>query len=79
METVQLYVGDCTASIVRPVKELKGFQQVMLQPKQNKKSFTITKDMLRFYNQNMEFVFEPGEFEIMIGRNFRMLSVRGFI
>lgn len=70
LETVQLYVGDCTASIVRPVKELKGFQQVMLQPKQNKKvSFTITKDMLRFYNQNMEFVFEPGEFEIMIGRN----------
>lgn len=70
LETVQLYVGDCIASIVRPVKELKGFQQVMLQPKQNKKvSFTITKDMLRFYNQNMEFVFEPGEFEIMIGRN----------
>ncbi len=70
LETVQLYIGDCTASIVRPVKELKGFQQVMLQPKQNKKvSFTITKDMLRFYNQNMEFVFEPGEFEIMIGRN----------
>ena len=70
LETVQLYVGDCTASIVRPMKELKGFQQVMLQPKQNQKvSFTITKDMLRFYNQNMEFVFEPGEFEIMIGRN----------
>ena len=70
LETVQLYVGDCTASIVRPVKELKGFQQVMLQPKQNQKvSFTITKDMLRFYNRNLEFVFEPGEFEIMIGRN----------
>lgn len=70
LETVQLYVCDCVASIVRPVKELKGFQQVMLQPKQKQKvSFTITKDMLRFYNRNMEFIFEPGEFEIMIGRN----------
>ena len=46
LETVQLYVGDCTASIVRPVKELKGFQQVMLQPKQNKKvSFPIPQAM----------------------------------
>lgn len=70
LETVQLYVCDCVASIVRPVKELKGFQQIMLQPKQKQKvSFTITKDMLRFYNRNMEFIFEPGEFEIMIGRN----------
>lgn len=70
LETVQLYACDCVASIVRPVKELKGFQQVMLQPKQKQKvSFTITKDMLRFYNRNMEFIFEPGEFEIMIGRN----------
>lgn len=70
LETVQLYACDCVASIVRPVKELKGFQQVMIQPKQKQKvSFTITKDMLRFYNRNMEFIFEPGEFEIMIGRN----------
>lgn len=70
LETVRLYVGDCTTSIVRPVKELKGFQQVLLQPKQSQKvSFTITKDMLKFYNQNMEFVFKPNEFEIMIGRN----------
>lgn len=70
LETVQLYVGDCTASIVRPIKELKGFQQVVLLPQQKQKvMFIITKDMLRFYNRNMEFVFEPGEFEIMIGRN----------
>ena len=70
LETVQLYAGDCTASIVRPVKELKGFQQVLLKPEESRKvSFTITKDMLKFYNRNMEFVFEPGNFEIMIGKN----------
>lgn len=69
-ETVQLYICDCAASVVRPVKELKGFEQTELQPGEKKTiRFTITKDMLKFYNRNLEYVFEPGEFEIMIGRN----------
>lgn len=69
-ETVQLYIGDCYADVVRPVKELKGFEQVDLLPGEKKTvEFTITKDMLMFYNHKLEYVFESGEFAIMIGPN----------
>lgn len=74
-ETVQLYIHDCAASIVRPVKELKCFNQIELMPGDQKTvCFTVTKDMLKFYNRNMEYVFEPGEFEIMVGRNSQDVS-----
>ena len=69
-ETVQLYIRDCYADVVRPVKELKGFKQVDLAPGEAKTvTFTITKDMLMFYNRRLEYVFEPGEFAIMVGPN----------
>lgn len=69
-ETVQLYIRDVAASVVRPLKELKGFKQIWLEPHEKKTvSFTITKEMLKFWNNNLEYVFEPGEFDIMIGRN----------
>ena len=69
-ETVQLYIGDCYADVVRPVKELKGFKQITLAPGEKKTvTFTITKDMLMFYNHKLEYVFEPGEFAIMVGPN----------
>ena len=56
--------------MVRPVKELKGFKQVDLAPGEAKTvTFTITKDMLMFYNRRLEYVFEPGEFAIMVGPN----------
>lgn len=71
-ETAQLYVHDLFASVVRPVKELKGFQQVELLAGESRTvEFEVTKDMLKFYNDKMEYVFEPGEFEVMIGCNSR--------
>lgn len=70
LETVQLYIHDCAASVVRPIKELKGFRQICLKAGESKTvSFPITKDMLKFYNKDLAYVFEPGEFDIMIGKN----------
>ena len=67
-ETVQLYISDKVASVSRPVKELKGFQQVSLQPGEKRELvFSITTDDLRFYNSELEYIWEPGAFDIMIG------------
>lgn len=67
-ETVQLYIRDRVGSVVRPVKELKGFQQVFIKAGASQKiSFTINTDMLRFYNDALQFIWEPGEFDVMIG------------
>ena len=67
-EVVQLYVRDLVASMSRPVKELKHFERVELQPGETKTvSFTITPADLSFYNSNLEFVLEPGGFDIMVG------------
>lgn len=71
-EIVQLYIHDPVASISRPVKELKGFQRISLKKGESKNvEFTITTDLLKFYNNNLDFVAEPGEFEVMIGSNSR--------
>lgn len=67
-ETVQLYLRDVKASVVRPIKMLRCVQKVYLQPGESKKvTFEIREDMLRFYNINMEYVSEPGEFQVFIG------------
>jgi len=67
-EVVQLYIRDEFASVVRPVKELKGFQLVNLKPGETKTlSFTLTDRELGFYNNNGDFVVEPGSFKIMLG------------
>lgn len=67
-EVVQLYIRDVVGSITRPVRELKGFKSVTLEPGQSQKvAFPITADMLAFYNHELEFVTEPGEFQIFIG------------
>ena len=69
-EVVQLYVKDDFASVVRPVKELKGFEMVDLQPNESKTlSFSLGEKELGFYNQDGKFVVEPGTFKIMIGGN----------
>jgi beta-glucosidase len=69
-ETVQLYIRDLIGSITRPVKELKGFEKVFLNPGESKQvTFEIREKDLRFYNSKLEFVSEAGEFEIMIGPN----------
>lgn len=74
-ETVQLYIRDVVSSVTRPVKELKGFQRVHLKPAETKTvTLDITPDRLAFWNIDMKFVVEPGEFRILVGPNSRDLQ-----
>lgn len=67
-ETVQLYIRDLSASVVRPVKELKDFQKVVLQPGESKiLTFILPEEKLRFYNASKEWVSEDGEFTLFVG------------
>ena len=67
-ETVQLYIRDMFGSVVRPVKELKGFQKVFLKKGESKEvTFTLTVDDLRFYNDKLQYIYEPGDFKVYIG------------
>ena len=69
-ETVQLYIRDMVGSVVRPVKELKGFKKIFLKKGESRVvKFEIKEDMLRFYNNELKYASEPGEFKIMIGGN----------
>ena len=71
-ETVQLYIRDLVASVSRPVKELKGFERITLKAGEGRDvTFTVTPDMLKFYNADLEYVLEPGDFEVMVGPNSR--------
>ena len=71
-EVVQLYIRDVAASMTRPVKELKGFQRITLQPGEKRRvEFALTHDHLAFWNRDMRFVVEPGEFRVMVGSNSR--------
>jgi len=71
-ETVQLYTRDLVGSSTRPVKELKGFQKIILNPGESKEVvFTIKEDDLKFYNSNLKYVAEPGDFKLFIGANSR--------
>ena len=74
-ETVQLYIRDMVGSVTRPLKELKGFNKIFLKAGESKTvSFTITPEDLKFYNGDLKYDWEAGEFEIMIGANSRDLS-----
>jgi len=65
---VQLYINDPAASISRPVKELKGFQKIELAPGASQEvEFTITTEELKFFNSDLDYVWEPGVFNIYIG------------
>jgi beta-glucosidase len=69
-EVVQLYVQDKVGTITRPVKELKGFQKVMIKKGESKiLNFTLTKDDLAFYHPDLSKSFEPGEFVFYVGGN----------
>jgi len=71
-EVVQLYIRDKVGSTTRPVKELKGFQKIELKAGETKTiSFNITPEDLKFYNYDLKYDWEPGEFVIMIGGNSR--------
>lgn len=78
-EIVQFYIRDLSASVARPVKELKHFERISLKPGEKRDvSFTITPDDLKFYNRNLEFVAEPGEFRIMAGPDSKHVSTLSF-
>jgi beta-glucosidase len=67
-EVVQMYIRDEYASVPRPVKELKGFKKIWLDPGQSQTvTFTINPEMLSFYDVNMKWIVEPGDFSIMVG------------
>ena len=69
-EIVQLYIRDKVSSVTRPVKELKDFKRISLAKGETKTvEFTISPDKLQFYNLDMKRIVEPGEFEVMVGRN----------
>ena len=71
-EVVQLYIRDVVGSITRPVKELKGFQKIELKAGETKTyHLHITPEDLKFYNYDLKYDWEPGEFVIMIGGNSR--------
>jgi len=76
-EIVQMYIRDCYSSVVRPVKELKGFCKVTLQPGESRTvTFDITPKELSFYDINMNYGVEEGEFEVMIGNSSRDIDLQ---
>ena len=67
-EVVQLYIRDIAASVTRPVKELKGFSKVYIEPGESREVvFEIDRELLMFYDWNLDYVCEPGEYEVMTG------------
>jgi len=71
-EVVQMYVRDMVSSVTRPIKELKGFRKVWLEPGETQTvALDITPESLAFYDVNMNFSVEPGDFEIMLGHSSR--------
>lgn len=78
-EVVQLYIRDHAASIVRPVKELKGFEKITLKAGESKTvSFTLTATELSFYNADGKLILEPGKFSVFTGGNSRDTQMAGF-
>lgn len=76
-EVVQLYIRDLVGKVVRPVKELKGFQKIFLKKGESKTvSFNITPEDLKFYDDELNFDWESGEFDIMIGTNSAQLQTK---
>jgi len=79
-EVVQLYIRDVVGSVTRPVKELKGFRKIKLEPGQSERvTFQLTVDDLKFYNTHLDFVAEPGEFVVYVGTNSRDTQEARFV
>ena len=77
---IQLYIRDLVSSVTRPVKELKGFKKVELQPGETQTVvLDITPESLAFYDVNMKYTVEPGDFEIMVGTSSRDADLRKLI
>ena len=78
-EIVQMYIRDMVGSVARPVKELKGFERIHLKKGESRTvSFDITAEQLKFYNSALNWVCEPGEFEVMVGGNSRDVQTKKF-
>ncbi len=78
-EVVQMYVRDLVGSVSRPVKELKGFKRVALRKGETRTvGFTLSIDDLKFYNQQLEYRAEPGDFEVMVGPDSRNVQTLKF-
>lgn len=77
---VQMYLQDVTASISRPVKELKNFEKINLQPGEEKVvTFTITEKDLRFYNDKLKWASEPGKFNVFVGLDSQDVKQTSFL
>lgn len=78
-EVVQLYIRDMVGTTTRPVKELKKFEKVMIKKGETKEiTFKITEEDLKFYNYNLNFVAEPGDFKVFVGGNSRDVKEASF-
>jgi len=78
-EVVQLYIRDVAASMTRPVKELKGFKRITLKPGETQRvEFTLGPEHLGFYNREMKYVVEPGEFKVMVGSSSEDVIEKSF-
>lgn len=79
-EVVQLYTRDLVGSVTRPVKELKGFKKVFLKAGESQNiEFTLTVDDLRFYNANLKYDYEPGDFHLFVGGSSDTKIKTGFV
>ena len=78
-EVAQLYLRDLVGSSSRPVKELKGFQKVLLKKGESRQlTFHLTADDLKFYNDDLKLVAEPGDFQVLVGGNSRDVQMAAF-
>jgi hypothetical protein len=79
-EVAQLYIRDWVASVVRPVKQLKGFRKLELKAGETREvAFTLTSDDLKFYDGEMKYTGEPGEFSVFVGGNSRDVLEKQFV
>lgn len=79
-EVVQMYIQDVVGSTTRPVRELKGFEKIYLEPGESRTvTFEITPELMSHYNSDLEFVAEPGEFIVSVGTDSRTKNSASFI
>ena len=77
-EVVQLYINDVISSVVTPVKQLRGFEKIPLRPGEKKAiSFVLTPEHLALLNRHLEWVVEPGTFQVMVGHSSKDIRLTG--
>lgn len=78
-EVVQLYLHDLAADIARPVRELKGFEKIRLEPKQSRTvTFKLAESDLSYWNHELKFKADPGKFDVHVGGNSRDTKMVSF-